>query len=86
VEDSLESMPGTVWQHPQQHTNIHYADSITVTAEIDNRIYLLQSPRLLDPGDYPASIDKQTVRIQVKDRNDKPKVLKLRVVSVAAKQ
>jgi competence protein ComGF len=79
-------MKGTVWEHPQQHTRIQYGNSITITAEIDNKIYKLQSPQLLDPGDYPAIIDKGTVRLQVKDKKDKEKTIKLRVVSVAAKQ
>jgi len=39
----------------------------------------------LDPGDYPASIDKGIVRSQVKDKNGKEKTIKLRVISVAAK-
>jgi hypothetical protein len=45
----------------------------------------LQSPRLLDPGEYPASIDKGIVRLQLKDKNNKEKTIKLRVISVAAK-
>jgi hypothetical protein len=79
-------MKGTVWEHPQQHTRVQYDDSITVTAEINNKIYKLQSPQMLDPGDYPASMDKGIVRLQVKDKKDKQKTIKLRVVSVAAKQ
>lgn len=79
-------MPGTIWQHPQQHTSIHYRDEITVMAEIENRVHRLTSPQLLDPGEYPASIEKRTVRLLLKDKNGKPKTLKLRVVSVAAKQ
>jgi competence protein ComGF len=61
-------------------------DSITVTAEIENKIYKLQSPQMLDPGDYPASMDKGIVRLQVKDKKGKEKTIKLHVVSVAAKQ
>jgi hypothetical protein len=80
------AMPGTIWQHPQQNTRIHYRNEISVTVEIENRIYRLVSPQLLDPGEYPASIEKRTVRLLLKDKNGKPKTLKLRVVSVAAKQ
>lgn len=80
------AMPGTIWQHPQQNSRIHYRDEITVTAEIENRIYRLISPQLLDPGEYPANIEKRIVRLLLKDKNGKPKTLKLRVVSVAAKQ
>lgn len=80
------AMPGTIWEHPQQRTNVHYGYQITVTAELDNKIYRLASPQLLDPGDYPASIDKNIVRILTKDKKGKPKTIKLAVVSVAAKQ
>lgn len=48
---------------PQQHTRVQYDNSITVTAEIENKIYKLQSPQMLDPGDYPASEDKGIVRL-----------------------
>lgn len=79
------AMKGTTWEHPQQHTRIQYGNSIMVTAELENKLYRLQSPQLLDPGDYPASIDKGIVRLQVKDKNGKEKTIKLRVISVAAK-
>ena len=45
------AMPGTIWQHPQQNTRAHYREEITVTAEIENRVYRLASPQLLDPGE-----------------------------------
>jgi hypothetical protein len=80
------AMPGTIWQHPQQNTRLHYRDEIIVTAEIEKRTYRLASPQLLDPGEYPASIVKRTVCPLLNDKNGKPKTLKLRVVSVAAKQ
>jgi hypothetical protein len=69
----------------RQHTRIQYGNSITVTAELESKVYRLQSPRLLDPGDYPASIDKGVVRLQVKDKNGKEKTIKLRIIAVAAK-
>ena len=80
------AMPGTIWQHPQQNTRIHYREEITVTAEIEDRIYRLASPQLLEPGEFPASIEKLTVRLLLNDKSGKPKTVKLRVVSVAAKQ
>jgi hypothetical protein len=78
------AMPGTIWQHPQQHTKIKYHDVFTVTAEIENRVYRLQSSRLLDPGNYPASIEKHTVRLLLKDKNGNTKTVNLRILSVAA--
>lgn len=78
-------MQGTIWQHPQHSTTIHYRDEITVTAEIENQIYRLASPRLLSPADYPASIDGGTVRLLTKDGHSKDKTLKLRILSIANK-
>jgi len=80
------AMPGTIWEHPQHTTTTHYANTITVTAEIENMVYGLASPQLIDPGEYPASIDKSTVRLLLKDKNGKEKTVKLHVLSVAAKQ
>lgn len=80
------AMKGTVWEHPQQHTNVRYRSEITVTAELDNKIYRLASPQLFDPGDYPANIDKNVVRLLSKDKKGKPKTIKLHVLSIAAKE
>jgi hypothetical protein len=57
-----------------------------VTAEIGDRIYRLSGSRIVDPGNYPASIDKNTVQLLLKDKQGKSKTIKLRVVSVAAKK
>jgi len=59
---------------------------IATKAEIGDRVYVFSGGTLLDPGDYPASIDGRTVRLLTKDKKGKPKVLKLYVLSVAAKQ
>ena len=80
------AMPGTIWQHPQQNTRIRYREEITITAEIENRVYRLLSPRLIEPGEYPASIEKGIVRLLSTDKNGKPKTLKLQIFSVATKQ
>jgi len=57
-----------------------------VTAEIGDRIYRLSGSRILDPGSYPANVDKNTVRILLKDKDGKSKTIKLRVISVAIKE
>jgi hypothetical protein len=58
---------------------------IETKAEIGDRIYTLRGGTLIEPGEYPASIDGRTVRLLTKDKHDKPKILKLYVLSVAAK-
>lgn len=63
-----------------------YRDEIIVTAEIAARIYRLSSPVPLEPGEYAARIEKHTVRFLLQDKNGKQKPVKLRVVSVSAKQ
>lgn len=61
---------------------------IATKVEIGDRIYILRGGALIDPGEYPASIDKRTVLLLLKDKdnNGKPKVAKLYVISVEAKQ
>jgi hypothetical protein len=61
---------------------------VTTKAEIGDRIYTLRGGALVDPGEYPASIDKRTIRLLLKDKDEhgKPKIAKLYVISVAAKQ
>ena len=71
---------------PGQFSTVDYRDEITVTAEIEGRIYRLSSPVPLEPGEYSARIEKHTVRFLLHDKNGKQKPVKLRVVSVSAKQ
>lgn len=61
---------------------------IILFAYIENRAYKLRSPLVLDPGQYPASIDKneKRVRLLINDKNGKPKTIKLDVLEVAAKR
>lgn len=61
---------------------------VATKVEIGERVYVLRGGTLIDPGEYPASIDKRTVRLLLKDKdkNGKPKVAKLYVISVEAKQ
>jgi hypothetical protein len=56
--------------------------------EIGDRVYVLRGGALIDPGEYPASIDKRTVSLLLKDKdkNGKPKVAKLYVISLEAKR
>lgn len=58
---------------------------VATKAEVNDRIYVLRGGTLLDPGDYPASIDGSTVRLLVKNKSGKPKTIKLQAISVAAK-
>jgi hypothetical protein len=60
---------------------------IATRVEIGERIYVLRGGTLIDPGEYPASIDKRTVRLVVKDtdKNGNPRIAKLYVISVEAK-
>lgn len=59
---------------------------IATKAEIGDKIYVLRSGTMIDPGEYPASIDGRTVRLLTKDKHGKAKTLKCHVLSVAAKQ
>ena len=59
---------------------------IATKAEIGDKIYVLRGGRLIDPNNYPASIEGRTVRLLTKDKHGKPKILKFYVASVAAKQ
>lgn len=61
---------------------------VATKVEIGERVYVLRGGMLIDPGEYPASIDKRTVRLLLndKDKSGKPKVAKLYVISVEAKK
>jgi hypothetical protein len=74
---------------PASSTRRIEAESYIATrVEIGDRIYILRGGALIDPGEYPASIDKRTVRLLLKDtdNNSKPKIAKLYVTSIEAKQ
>ena len=58
---------------------------IETKAEIGERIYTLRGKTLIEPGDYPASVDGRNVRLLIKDKHDKPKTVKLYVLAEAAK-
>ena len=57
---------------------------ISTTATIGDRVYTLRGNTLIDPGDYPASVDGRTVRLLVNDKHGNPKIVKLHVLAVAA--
>jgi hypothetical protein len=61
---------------------------IATTVEIGERLYVLRGGTLIDPGEYPASIDKRTVRLVLtdKDKNGNLKIAKFYVISVEAKK
>src|SRR5579872_3911566 len=44
---------------------------IETKAEIGDRIYTLRGKTLVEPGDYPASVDGRNVRLLIKDKHDK---------------
>ncbi len=58
---------------------------VETKVEIGARIYTLRGGKILEPGQYPASIENQTVHLQVPDKNGKTKTLKLHVFGIATK-
>src|ERR1700681_4587633 len=55
---------------------------IATKVQIGDRVYVLRGGTLIDPGDYPAIIDKRTVRLLLKDKdnNGRSKIAKLYVI------
>ena len=85
ISSNTEDTPvGTLQGHNSRRSTVIY--QTVVTAEIGDRIYRLSGSRILDPGSYPANVDKNTVRILLKDKDGKSKTIKLRVISVAIKE
>ncbi|SRR6266851_627173 len=69
----------------RSHTSVDYGTITIVTAEIGDRIYKFSGKWMLNPGEYPASIDGGRIWLRFKDKKGKQKEEKFRIVSVAAK-
>jgi hypothetical protein len=82
--DTEDTPVGTMQSRDSRRSRVIY--QTVVTAEIGDRIYRLSGSKILDPGNYAASIDKNTVRLLLKDKDGKLRTIKLRVVSVAKKE
>jgi hypothetical protein len=87
ISSSIEEAP-PITKGPDSKRTLAIYETV-VTAEIENRVYRLAGGSrlpLVDPGEYPASLDDHTVRFLLKDKNGNPKIAKLHVISVQAKQ
>ena len=76
---------GTAIGPARSRTSVDYGTITIVTAEIGDRIYKFSGKWMLNPGEYPASVDNGKIWLRFKDRKGKQKEEKFRIVSVAAK-